>query len=108
MEDKSRQQMLETILKRFCQVRTLNYDIIDDLLSQMQSITTGKGDEEKSLLLLVRLAKKELRKYKQERSQTTKKDGLRATLNGIVNDLTVHMQIYFSDKVPPDSSVFEA
>ena len=100
--------MLESILKRFCQVRTLNYDIIDDLLSQMQSITTGKGDEEKSLLLLIRQAKKDLRKCKQERPQSAKKDGLRATLNLIVNDLTVHMNVYFSDKTPPDSSVFEA
>ena len=97
--------MLEEILKRFCQVRLLNYEIIDDLLSQLQSITTTKGDEEDSLLFIVRLAKKELKKYKRENSESVKKEGIRSILHSVVNDLTVHMRIYFSDSVPRDSSV---
>jgi hypothetical protein len=73
MTEKSRKQMLEEILKGFCQLRILNYELINDLLSQLQSITTKKGDEERSLLFIVQIAKKELRKYKKESSQTAKK-----------------------------------
>ena len=99
--------MLEEILKRFCRVRLLNYEIIDDLLTQLQNITTTKGDEEDSLLFIVRLARRELKKYKREKSESLKKDGIRSILYSVVNDLTVHMRIYFSDSVPRDSSVFE-
>jgi hypothetical protein len=107
MTEKSRKQMLDDILKRFCQLRILNYELINDLLDQLQSITKNKGDEEKSLLLIVRMAKKELKKYKRESSQTTKNEGLRTVLYNIINDLTIHIRIYFSDSVPPDSSVFQ-
>jgi hypothetical protein len=107
MTEKSRKQMLEEILKRSCQLRILNYELISDLLTQLQSITTTKGDEEKSLLFIVRMAKKELKKYKTRSSQTTKNEGLRTVLYTIINDLTIHIRIYFSDSVPPDSSTFQ-
>jgi len=103
MTEKSRKQMLEEILKRFCQLRILNYELIEDLLYQLQSITKNKGDEEKSLLFIVRIAKKELKKYKRESSQTAKNEGLRTVLYSIINDLTNHIRIYFSDSVPPES-----
>ena len=107
MTEKSRKQILEEILKRFCQLRILNYELINDLLYQLQSITKKKGDEEKSLLFIVQMAKKELKKYKRESSQTTKNEGLRTVLYNIINDLTIHIRIYFSDSVPSDSSVFQ-
>ncbi len=107
MTDKSRKQILEEILKRFCQLRILNYELIYDLLSQLESITKSNGDEEKSLLFIVRMAKKEVKKYKRESSQTAKNKGLRIVLFNIINDLTIHIRIYFSDSVPPDSSVFQ-
>ena len=44
MTEKSRKQMLDDILKRFCQLRILNYELINDLLDQLQSITKNKGD----------------------------------------------------------------
>ena len=50
MEEKTRLQMLEGILKRLCQVRTLHYDVIKDFLVQLKNMTTGKDDEEESLL----------------------------------------------------------
>ncbi len=81
MTEKSRKQMLEEILKRFCQLRILNYELINDLLYQLQSFTKNKGDEEKALLLIVRIAKKELKGYKRESSQTAKNEGLRAVLS---------------------------
>jgi hypothetical protein len=107
MTEKSRKQMLEEILKRFCQLRILNYELINDLLSQLQYITTNKGDEERSLLFIVRMAKKVLKKYKKESSQTAKKEGLRIVLFNVINDLTIHIRIYFSDSVPPDSSLMD-
>ena len=107
MTEKSRKQMLEEILKRFCQLRLLNYELINDLLSQLQSITKNKGDEERSLLFIVRIAKKELKKYKKESSQTAKNKGFRIVLFNVINDLTIHIRIYFSDSVPPDSSPFQ-
>ena len=63
MTEKSRKQMLEEILKRFCQLRILNYELINDLLYQLQSITKNKGDEGKALIFIVRMAKKELVNY---------------------------------------------
>jgi len=99
--------MLEEILKRFCQLRILNYELINDLLFQLQGFTKNKGDEEKALLFIVRMSKKELKNYKKESSQTAKKEGLRSVLYNIINDLTNHIRIYFSDSVPPDSSVFQ-
>jgi hypothetical protein len=107
MTEKSRKQMLEEILKRFCQLRLLNYELINDLLSQLQSITKNDRDEERSLLFIVRMAKKELKKYKKESSQTAKNKGLRIVLFDVINDLTIHIRIYFSDSVPPDSSAFQ-
>ena len=107
MTEKSRKQMLEEILKRFCQLRLLNYELIDDLLYQLQSITENKGDEEKSLLFIVRNAKKELRKYKRESSQTVKNEGLRTVMYHIINDLTIHLRIHFSDSPPADSSLIQ-
>jgi hypothetical protein len=107
MTEKSRKQMLEEILKRFCQLHILNYELINDLLSQLQSITKNNGDEERSLLLFVRMAKKELKKYKKESSQTAKNEGLRTVLYAIINDMTIHIRIYFSERVPPDSSAFQ-
>jgi len=95
--------MLEEILKRLCQLRILNYELINDLLYQLQSFTKNKGDEEKALLLIVRIAKKELKAYKRESSQSAKNEGLRTVLYNIINDLTNHIRIYFSDSVPPDS-----
>jgi hypothetical protein len=107
MTEKSRKQMLEEILKRFCQLRLLNYELINDLLSQLQSITKNDRDEERSLSFIVRMAKKELKKYKKESSQTAKNKGLRIVLFDVINDLTIHIRIYFSDSVPPDSSAFQ-
>jgi len=107
MIEKSRKQMLEEILKRSCQLRILNYELINDLLSQLQSITKNNGDEGKSLLFLVRMARKELKKYKRESSQTTKNEGLRTVLYNFINDLTIHIRIYFSDSVPSDTSVLQ-
>ena len=107
MTEKSRKQMLEEILKRFCQLRILNHELINDLLSQLQIITKNKGDEERALLFIVRNAKKELRKNKWGSSKTDKNQGLRAVLFSIINDLTVHLRIYFPESVPPDSSAFQ-
>jgi len=95
--------MLEEILKRFCQLRILNYELINDLLYQIQSFTKIRGDEEKALLFIVRKAKKELKSYKRESSQSAKDEGLRTVLYNIINDLTNHIRIYFSDSVPSDS-----
>jgi metal-responsive CopG/Arc/MetJ family transcriptional regulator len=107
MTEKSRKQMLEEIVKRFCQLRLLNYELINDLLSQLQNITTKKGDEERSLLVIVQIAKKELKKYKKESSQTAKNNGLRIVLFNVINDLTIHIRIYFSDTVPPNSFLMD-
>ena len=85
-----------------CQLRILNYELIYDLLSQLESNTKSTGDEEKSLLFIVRMAKKEVKKYKRESSQTAKNKGLRIVLFNIINDLTIHIRIYFSNSVPPD------
>ena len=88
--------MIERILQRFCQVKFLHYDVLDDLLTQLETITTTKGDEEKSLLFMVRLAKKELKKYNQERTDADKTARLRRVLRHIISDLTNHLKIYFS------------
>ena len=95
--------MLEEFLKRFCQLRILNYELINDLLDQLQSFTRNKGEEEKALLFIVQMAKKELKVYKKESSQTAKSEGLRTVLYNIIEDLTNHIRIYFSDNVPSDS-----
>lgn len=95
MEEKTRQQLLEGILQRFCQVKILHYDLIDDLLRQLKNITTTRGDEERSLLFLVRLAKRELKKYSKARTQSEKSDILRKVLSGTISDLTNHINIYF-------------
>ena len=95
MEERSRQQMLEEILKRFCEMRTLHYEVIKDLLLQLKSITKTKGDEEDSLLFIVRLTNRELKKCKRERTDVDKTKRLRAVLSSIINDLTTHIKIYF-------------
>ena len=92
-------QMLEEILKIFCQLRILNYELIDDLWSQLQIITTNKGDEEKSLLLIVRIAKKELKKWKKESSQTAKNKGLRIVLLNVICEAISQTDIH----TPPNT-----
>ena len=98
MDGKTRQQMLEEVLQRFCRVKILNYDVLMDLLSQMQNITNSKGDEESSLLFIVRLAKKELKKYKKAVTQSDQTKILRSVLQDVVNDLSIHLRIYFSEQ----------
>ena len=97
MEETSRQQKIERILQRFCQVKFLHYDVIDDLLSQLQTITTTKGDEEKSLLFIVRLARKELKKYNKDGTDAEKTARLRNVLSNAIDDLTNHLRIYFAE-----------
>ena len=99
MDGKTRQQMLEEVLQRFCRVKILNYDVLMDLLSQMQNITNSKGDEESSLLFIVRLAKKELKKYKKAVTQSDQTKILRSVLQDVVNDLSIHLRIYFPEQV---------
>ncbi len=70
-----------------------------DLLNQMQKMTKSRGDEESSLLFTVRLAKKELRKYKKAVTQSDQTRILRTVLQDVVNDLTIHIRIYFPDKI---------
>ena len=105
MEERSRQQLLEEILKRFCQVRTLNYEVLKDLLVQLKSITKSKGEEEESLLFIVRMALKELKKYKNERTDSEKTKRLRNVLSSITNDLAVHIRIWFPELNSQNSTV---
>jgi len=95
MEVKSRQHLLEEILQRLCSIKFLNVEVIDDLLRQLQSITRTKGDEESSLLVIVRIARKELKKAKTVRNETERSRQLRSILSDITNDLTNHIRIYF-------------
>ena len=97
MEERSRQQLLEEILKRICQVRTLNYEVLKDLLVQLKSITKSKSEEEESMLFIVRMALKELKKYKDERTDSDRAKRLRTVLSSITNDLTVHIRIWFPE-----------
>ena len=64
MEERTRQQLLEEILQRLCRVKLLNVEVMDDLLLQLKTITRTKGDEESSLLFIVKMARKELKKAK--------------------------------------------
>ena len=97
MEEKSRAQLLKELHRNFCQIRILDYNIIKDLLLQLQSITKSKGDEKKALLSIVHLAKKELKKYNKAGSQSDKTDILRSVLRNITNDLNNHIRNYFPD-----------
>lgn len=95
MNEPSRQQKLEQILQRFCRVKILHYDVIEELLLQLKTITTTQGDEEDSLLFIVRLSMKELRKCKKARTDKEKNEILRRVLRDTINDLTNHLRIYF-------------
>jgi len=97
MEEKSRQQVLEEILQRFCRVKILHFDVIMDLILQLQNVTTSRGDEEKSLLFIVRLAKKELKKYNKAGAQSDQTRILRTVLQDTISDLTNHIRIYFPE-----------
>jgi hypothetical protein len=102
METKSRQLLLEEILQRLCRVKFLNVEVMDDLLRQLKSITRSKGDEESSLLFIVQVARKELKKAKTVRNETERSRQLRRILNDVTNDLTNHIRIYFQS---PSNSV---
>ena len=101
MEIKTRKQILEEILQRFCRVKILNYEVLYDLLQQLQTVTTTKGDEESSLLMLVQLSKKELKKARSIRDEKERSKVLRRVLYDLTNDLTNHIRIYFQS--PPNS-----
>ena len=101
MEAKSRQQLLEEILQRLCRVKFLNVEVMDDLLRQLKSITRTKGDEESSLLFIVQVARKELKKAKTVRNETERSRQLRRILNDVTYELTNHIRIYFQS--PSDS-----
>ena len=97
MEDNSRQQMLRDINRRLCRTKLLDYNIIEDLLLQLQSITKPIGKEEQALLKIVRLSKKELKKYNKAGSQSEKISILRKVLRNITNDIEKHILNYFSE-----------
>lgn len=97
MEAKTRQQLLEEILQRLCRVKFLNIEVMDDLLQQLKSITKTKGDEETSLLLIVQIARKELKKAKTARNETERSGQLRSILNDVTRDLNNHIHIYFQN-----------
>ena len=101
MEAKSRQQLLEEILQRLCRVKFLNVEVMDDLLRQLKSITRTKGDEESSLLFIVQIARRELKKAKTERNETERSRQLRRVLSDVTSDLTNHIRIYFQS--PPNN-----
>jgi hypothetical protein len=105
METKTRKELLEEILQRFCRVKTLNYEVIDDLLLQLKRITKTKGDEESSLLFIVRLARKELRKVRKSRSDADRSTILRNVLSAVTNDLTNHLRIYFQSPINSDQII---
>lgn len=98
----SRQELLEQILQRICRIKTLNYEVINDLLQQLKAITTTRGDEESSLLFIVQMARKELKKAKKMRPESERSASLRKVLSGITSDLTNHLRIYFPGPMQSD------
>lgn len=101
MEERNRQQILEEILQRLCRIKLLNVEVMDDLFRQLKNVTKTKGDEESSLLYIVKLARKELKKAKSAKNETERSRQLRKVLNDVTHDLTNHIQIYF--KSPQNS-----
>ena len=101
MEAKTRKEMLEELLERVCRVKTLNVKLIDELLMQFQQITSTKGDEESSLLLIVQLARKQLKRIGKIKDEKERSGQLRRMLFDVTDDITNHIRIFF--KSPPNS-----
>lgn len=95
MESKTRQELLEEILQRLCSVKILHVEVIDDFLRQLKSVTMTKGEEESSLLLIVKRARKSLSKARSVKDETERSRQLRAILNDVTNELTNHIRVYF-------------